>query len=125
MDQPLDRLDRRAHGVAHHGVREGQRQAGQEHLRDRQNQQQVGDEDLFSISCLNCDRLGAFQNLDVRAEWRHAMKTYRLSVYIEVLNALYFHSDFVPIVYIEDGKRVDSMFEHLPIRPFMGVRADF
>ncbi|MBW1881497.1 MAG: TonB-dependent receptor, partial [Deltaproteobacteria bacterium] len=81
--------------------------------------------DSVALTCLNCERLGAFHNIDLRVEWRKAMKNYRLSFYAELLNATHFQSDFVPIVSIEDGELVESMFHHLPIRPFLGVRADF
>ena len=81
--------------------------------------------DLFAITGLNDERLGNFHNVDARAEWRKAKDTYRLSVYIEVLNVGNFKSDFVPIVAVVDDEREDSMLYHLPLRPFMGVRADF
>ncbi len=85
----------------------------------------TGDEDKVSLSCLNCDRLGPTHQLDLRAEWRKAMKRYRLSVYAEVLNITNFKSDFVPIAEVVGGQVEMSMFSHLPIRPFLGVRADF
>jgi TonB family protein len=85
----------------------------------------VEGEDLVELSCLNCERMGNFHNLDLRAEWRKAMRHYRLTFYVEVLNATYFQSDFVPTVSVVDGVREDGMFSHLPTRPFIGVRADF
>jgi len=81
--------------------------------------------DLVELSCVNCERMGNFHNLDLRAEWRRAMQHYRLTFYVEVLNATYFQSDFVPTVTVTDGERIDGMFSHLPTRPFIGVRADF
>ena len=85
-----------------------------------------GTGDTLVLSGLNDQRLGNFHNIDLRAEWRKAMDNYRLSVYVEVLNAANFKSDFVPIVAVnEDGTLEESMFNHLPIRPFLGVRADF
>lgn len=81
--------------------------------------------DTFMITGVNDYRLDRFHNVDARAEWRKAKDTYRLSVYVEVLNVANFKSDFVPIVAVVDGERNDSMLYHLPIRPFMGVRADF
>ena len=80
---------------------------------------------LMQVSCLNCDRLGPYHAIDLRAEWRKAMKRYRLVLYGEVLNVTNFQSDFLPIVTVKDGERTDSMFKHLPARPFIGVRADF
>jgi len=85
----------------------------------------TGEDELFALSSLNDQRLGNFHNIDVRAEWRKALQRCRMSFYVEVLNVTNFQSDFVPIVAFEDGQRVDSMFYHLPIRPFIGVRADF
>ncbi len=79
----------------------------------------------FVVTGVNDQRLGNFHNVDARAEWRKAKDTYRLSVYVEVLNVANFKSDFIPIASVEDGERVDSMLYHLPLRPFMGVRADF
>lgn len=85
---------------------------------------ETGIEDL-EITCLNCDRMGPFHNLDLRAEYREVMRTWRLTFYVEILNATYFTSDFIPITTIQDGERTDSMLSHLPTRPFLGVRADF
>ena len=83
--------------------------------------------DLVELSCINCERLGNYHNLDLRAEWRRAMEHYRLSFYVEVLSvtSLLQPSDFVPTVTVTDGERIDGMFSHLPTRPFIGVRADF
>ncbi|MCB9764731.1 MAG: TonB-dependent receptor [Alphaproteobacteria bacterium] len=86
----------------------------------------TGVDDTVDFTCLNCERLSNFHNLDLRAEWRRAMKNYRLSVYIEVLNAPNFRSDFLPITTVnEEGGLDETMFYHLPVRPFLGVRADF
>ncbi len=85
---------------------------------------ETGIEDL-EITCLNCERMGPFHNLDLRAEYRRIMRNWRLTFYVEVLNATYFTSDYIPIVTIKDGVRSDSMLSHLPTRPFLGVRADF
>jgi TonB family protein len=90
--------------------------------------EQVAGTELVSVSCLNCERLGDYHNLDLRAEWRKAMDHYRLTFYLEVLSVtgLLYQSDFVPTVsFDDDGDRVDGMFAHLPTRPFIGVRADF
>ena len=83
------------------------------------------DGETVALTCLNCDRLGPTRDLDLRAEWRRAMRSYRLTVYAEILNALNFKSDFAPIVDVSDGQRTDGMLYHLPARPFLGVRADF
>ncbi|MCP4809594.1 MAG: TonB-dependent receptor [Proteobacteria bacterium] len=82
-------------------------------------------DDLVMITGLNDQRLGSFHNLDVRGEWRKAMDNYRLSFYAEVLNVANFHSDFVPTAQVSDGELTEGMLEHLPIRPFLGLRADF
>jgi hypothetical protein len=76
---------------------------------------------------LNTDRLSDFHQLDLRAEWRNALPKLRLSVYLEVLSVAYvaWQSDFLPIVTVEDGIRSDSMFHHLPTRPFLGIRGEF
>ncbi len=81
--------------------------------------------DTVELSCVNCERLDDYHNIDLRAEWRKALRHYRLSFYAEVLNVTNFQSDFVPTVTVEDGVRTDGMFSHLPARPFIGVRADF
>ncbi len=81
--------------------------------------------EAFLLDCVNCERLGPTHNADIRGEWRKAMRNYRLSVYAEVLNVTNAKSDFVPLVAIEDGERQDGMLTHLPLRPFLGVRADF
>ncbi|MFH1466571.1 MAG: TonB-dependent receptor [Pseudomonadota bacterium] len=83
--------------------------------------------DLVALSCLNCERLGAYHNLDLRAEWRKALQHYRLSFYVEVLSvtSAFAPSDFIPTVTVEEGIREDGMFSHLPTRPFIGIRADF
>ncbi len=81
--------------------------------------------DTVELSSLNSERLDNYHNIDLRAEWRKAMRHYRLTFYVEVLNATYFQSDFIPTVTVEDGVRTDGMFNHLPTRPFIGIRADF
>jgi TonB family protein len=90
--------------------------------------EQVQGTELVEIASLNSERLGSYHNLDLRAEWRKAMRSYRLTFYAELLSATSFlyASDFVPTVsFDEDGERVDGMFSHLPTRPFVGIRADF
>lgn len=82
-------------------------------------------DDLVVLTGLNDQRLGNFHNIDVRAEWRKAMDQYRLSFYAEVLNVANFKSDFVPTAVVEDGELTEGMLNHLPIRPFLGLRADF
>lgn len=82
--------------------------------------------DTIMIVGLNDDRLGNYHSLDVRAEWRKAFRRTRISVYAEVLNVLNTQSDFLPIVTVgADGELEETMLAHLPIRPFVGVRADF
>lgn len=85
----------------------------------------VSGEDSVSLTGLNNTRLGPFHNVDLRVEWRKAFPRVRWSIYLEVLNATYFQSDFLPIVSVTDGVRTDSMLPHLPTRPFLGVRAEF
>ncbi len=76
---------------------------------------------------LNTDRLSDFHQVDLRAEWRNALPKLRMSIYLEVLSVAYvaWKSDFLPIVTVEDGIRTDSMFYHLPTRPFLGIRGEF
>jgi hypothetical protein len=81
--------------------------------------------EAFLLDCVNCERLGPTQSADIRGEWRKAMRNYRLSVYGEILNVTNAKSDFIPLASIEDGERQDGMLNHLPLRPFLGVRADF
>ena len=82
--------------------------------------------DHVVLTGLNDDRLGNYHALDLRAEWRRAYRRTRLSVYAEVLNVLNIQSDFLPITTVgADGQLEESMLAHLPIRPFIGVRADF
>lgn len=86
----------------------------------------VAGEDTVAISGLNDTRLGPFHDLSLRAEWRKAFRYYRLSFYLEVLNATFFQSDFLPIISVtEDGELSETMLPHLPTRPFLGLRADF
>jgi TonB family protein len=82
-------------------------------------------EDFAALACLNCDRLGPTHDLAVRAEWRRAYDRYLLSIYLEILNAVNFRSPFTPIATVEDGVLEPSMLYHLPLRPFLGIRADF
>ncbi len=83
-------------------------------------------EDTVAIVGLNDTRLGNFHSLDLRAEWRKAYRRMRLSVYTEVLNVFNTQSDFLPIVTVgADGELEETMLAHLPVRPFLGVRADF
>ncbi len=82
--------------------------------------------DSVALVGLNDYRLGNFHALDLRAEWRKAYRRTRVSVYAEVLNVLNTQSDFLPIVSVgADGQLEETMLAHLPIRPFLGVRADF
>jgi TonB family protein len=81
--------------------------------------------DTIQLTSLNDQRLGNFHQLDLRVEWRHATPQLRWSVYLEVLNVLYIRNDFLPTATVEDGVLTEGMFEHLPTRPFLGVRADF
>ncbi len=84
-----------------------------------------GRADTVQLTALNDQRMGDFHQLDLRVEWRHATPQLRWSVYLEVLNVLYVKNDFLPTATVVDGKLEEGMFEHLPIRPFLGVRADF
>ena len=84
------------------------------------------DADHVAITCLNCERLGPFHQVDVRAEWRRAYARYRLTFYAEILNVGYIRSDFLPIHDVDDeGALATTMFKHLPMRPFLGLRLDF
>ncbi|MEZ4241043.1 MAG: hypothetical protein R3F59_33760, partial [Myxococcota bacterium] len=82
-------------------------------------------EDYGAVDCLNCDRLGPTHDLALRGEWRRAYDRYLLSIYLEVLNAPNFRSPFTPIATVKDGVLDSSMLYHLPVRPFLGIRADF
>jgi hypothetical protein len=85
-----------------------------------------GPDDILLITGLNDQRLGNFHSVDVRAEWRKAYRKTRLSLYAEVLNVLNTQSDFLPITTVgADGELDEYMLAHLPVRPFLGVRADF
>jgi len=81
--------------------------------------------DMVMLTAVNDQRLGDFHQIDLRVEWRKAFVRTRWSVYLDVLNATYFQSDFLPIVTVEGGQRRDSMLPHLPTRPFLGVRVEF
>ena len=82
-------------------------------------------EDSVKIVGLNDQLTGDYHNVDFRLEFRSAGPRIRWSYYFELLNVFYMQPDFLPIVTVEDGERQDSMLSHLPIRPFMGLRADF
>ncbi|MCB9678984.1 MAG: TonB-dependent receptor [Alphaproteobacteria bacterium] len=81
-------------------------------------------EDL-EITCLNCARIGPTHSLDLRGEWRKAFRRYRLAFYVEVLNVGNVRSRFLPIHDVIDGELSTSWLNHLPMRPFLGMRADF
>ncbi|MCB9697291.1 MAG: TonB family protein [Alphaproteobacteria bacterium] len=83
------------------------------------------DDEHVALTCLNCDRLGPLHQLDLRAEWRRAYRRYRLSFYAEILNVGNIQSDFLPIQDVIDGELSTTMFRHLPMRPFLGLRLDF
>ncbi|MFN7143672.1 MAG: TonB-dependent receptor domain-containing protein, partial [Myxococcota bacterium] len=84
-----------------------------------------GGASTIRLASLNDQRLGNFHQVDLRAEWRHATPRLRYSVYLEVLNVLNLQNDFLPTASVEEGVVTEGMFSHLPIRPFLGVRADF
>ena len=90
-------------------------------------QVQVADpmDETVEMTCLNCTRLGPTHNVDLRAEWRRAYRTYRLTFYLELLNVGNIQSDFLPIHDVIDGELSTTMLRHLPMRPFLGLRADF
>ena len=81
--------------------------------------------DTVALTCLNCDRLGTLHEVDLRAEWRRAYAHYRLTFYAEVLNVGNIQSPFLPIQSVQDGQLVTSTLNHLPMRPFVGLRLDF
>jgi hypothetical protein len=84
-----------------------------------------GGQDTIRMTALNDQRLGDFHQVDLRVEYRVATARLRWSVYLEVLNVLYLHNDFLPTATVTDGVMETGMLEHLPTRPFLGVRADF
>ncbi|MEZ4317052.1 MAG: TonB-dependent receptor [Myxococcota bacterium] len=88
---------------------------------------QVADPDAetLELTCLNCTRLGPTHQVDIRAEWRRAYRKYRLTFYVELLNVGNIQSDFLPIHDVIDGELSTTMLRHLPMRPFLGLRADF
>ncbi len=61
----------------------------------------------------------------MRAEWRRAYRKYRLTFYMELLNVGNIQSNFLPIHDVIDGELSTTMLNHLPMRPFLGLRADF
>lgn len=79
----------------------------------------------IQLADLNDYQLGDYHSVDWRIEYRHALANIRWSAYLEVLNTFYFKPDFLPIANVEDGVLEMGMLSHLPIRPFLGVRADF
>ncbi|MEZ4318400.1 MAG: TonB-dependent receptor [Myxococcota bacterium] len=79
----------------------------------------------IQLTCLNCARIGPTHSIDVRAEWRKAFEHYRLTFYAEVLNVGNIPSRFLPIHDVIDGEVTTSWLNHLPMRPFLGLRADF
>lgn len=79
----------------------------------------------LQLTCLNCQRLGPTNQIDVRAEWRRAYRRYRLTYYVEMLNVGNIQSNFLPISDVIDGELNTTMLNHLPMRPFMGLRMDF
>lgn len=87
----------------------------------------VGDAaaETLQLTCLNCDRLGPTHNFDMRVEWRRAYRRYRLTFYLELLNIGNIQSQFLPIHDVIDGELSTTTLNHLPMRPFLGLRADF
>lgn len=77
------------------------------------------------LTCLNCGRLGPTHQVDIRAEWRRAYRKYRLTFYVELLNVGNIQSAFLPIHDVIDGELNTTLLNHLPMRPFLGLRADF
>lgn len=91
------------------------------------SQVDVGDAaaETLSLACLNCDRLGPTHQVDLRVEWKRAYRRYRLNFYIELLNIGNIRSEFLPIHDVIDGAVSTTTLNHLPMRPFLGLRADF
>ena len=85
----------------------------------------LGADELAEVAGNNTERLGPTHTLDLRAEWQRAYPGRRLTFYVEVLNVGNIKSDFLPIVTVEEGALVNSMLNHLPMRPFLGLRLDF
>jgi TonB family protein len=81
--------------------------------------------ETLRLTCLNCERLGPTHNVDLRAEWRRAYRRYRLTFYVELLNVGNITSPYLPIHDVIDGELSSTMLNHLPMRPFLGLRADF
>ncbi len=79
----------------------------------------------IQLSCLNCSRIGPTHSIDLRAEWRRAYERYRLTFYLELLNVGNIQSQFLPIHDVIDGEVSTTWLNHLPMRPFLGLRADF
>lgn len=85
------------------------------------------------LTCLNCDRIAPYHALDLRVEWRKAWDRVRVGVYLEVLNAYFNWTPYLPIATVRPDPddpsapgTVDSSFiPHLPTRPFLGVRLDY
>jgi hypothetical protein len=86
---------------------------------------EVAGPDTAALTCLNCERLGSTNQIDLRVEWRRAYRHYRMSVYLEVLNIGNIQSVFLPIHTVEDGVMTSDTLNHLPMRPFLGLRIDF
>ncbi len=86
---------------------------------------QVASPTTVRIASLNRGRLGPTHQVDLRAEWRRAYKHYRLTFYAEILNVGNIQSDFLPIHDVQESELSTTMLRHLPMRPFLGLRADF
>ena len=84
-----------------------------------------GGVDHLAITGLNDQHLGVFNQVDLRVEYRVATARIRWQAYLEVLNVLNVTNDFLPTATVEDGVLTPGMLSHLPVRPFLGVRADF
>jgi TonB family protein len=70
-----------------------------------------------------------FHELSIRAEWWRRFALWRMTVYAEVLNVTNSTTTFVPSYDSGDPDQgvlpAESAIETLPIRPFVGVRAEY
>ncbi len=78
---------------------------------------------------LNADRLTPTHDLSARVEWWYRRPEWRMTVYAELLNALNEKSVYVYSYDKGDPAHgiapTQGSFNHLPIRPFLGVRGEY
>ncbi len=88
-----------------------------------------GDSWAFALGEINAERYSWFHELNLRVEHRTEFRHFRLTAYLEVLNAYFAQSEFMYIYSapetVAEGEPTRSVFRYLPVRPWFGFRGEF